>query len=235
MEYAAIFPETVRLLSHYDYCERGHLYEAMVFYATENIEPDWPEDWTEWYVWEALKGQIDRARSKSEQNKANACGKKRTAANRSETERTEAERPIKEKENEKEIKDDDDIKNAHACETPFGTIELDPVIILIQKELNGLTQSHYDDLEVFRRDLPDELIEEAVNEAVAHGARSWAYVRSILQTYIRENIRSVGAARAMSEKRRLQPKDNGGFKSSGWNYDQRNYSEDELASRTDSI
>ena len=90
MEYIALYPETLALVKRYPEAQRCRLYEAMAAYAFTGEEPDWPEDALEWYGWEALKQQVDRARSKSEQNKANGGKAKRTEAKASETERTEA-------------------------------------------------------------------------------------------------------------------------------------------------
>ena len=235
MEYIALYPETLALVKRYPEAQRCRLYEAMAAYAFTGEEPDWPEDALEWYGWEALKQQVDRARSKSEQNKANGGKAKRTEAKASETERTEANQSgskrnganlPKEKENEKEKEIDNDA-TARARETAFGVVDADPVIITIQRELTGLTVSHYDDLAVFRQDLPDDLIVEAVNEAVAHGVRTWAYVRTILQGYIKDGVKTVGQAKERSERRKQSVKQVGKTVSAQ-QYDQRRYSETEL-------
>lgn len=111
MDYAAIYPETLALVKRYPAEQRYYLLEAMVQYAVDGTLPDWPEDAIEWYGWEALKQQVDRARSKSERNQANGSKAKRDEANRSESKRTEAKaseperteaKMPKEKENEKE-------------------------------------------------------------------------------------------------------------------------------------
>jgi DnaD/phage-associated family protein len=121
---------------------------------------------------------------------------------------------------------------AHARETAFGVVDADPVIITIQRELTGLTVSHYDDLEAFRQDLPDDLIVEAVNEAVAHGVRTWAYVRTILQGYIKDGIKTVGQAKERSEHRKQTQ---GGKRVTAQQYDQRRYSETELEERCEDL
>ena len=242
MEYIALYPETLALVKRYPEAQRCRLYEAMAAYAFTGEEPDWPEDALEWYGWEALKQQVDRARSKSEQNKANGGKAKRTEAKASETERTEANQSgskrnganlPKEKENEKEKEIDNDA-TARARETAFGVVDADPVIITIQRELTGLTVSHYDDLAVFRQDLPDDLIIEAVNEAVAHGVRTWAYVRTILQGYIKDGVKTVGQARERSERRKQSGKQVGKTVSAQ-QYAQRNYSESELEGRCEDL
>ena len=242
MEYIALYPETLALVKRYPEAQRCRLYEAMAAYAFTGEEPDWPEDALEWYGWEALKQQVDRARSKSEQNKANGGKAKRTEAKASETERTEANQSgskrnganlPKEKENEKEKEIDNDA-TARARETAFGVVDADPVIITIQRELTGLTVSHYDDLAVFRQDLPDDLIIEAVNEAVAHGVRTWAYVRTILQGYIKDGVKTVGQARERSERRKQSVKQVGKTVSAQ-QYAQRQYSEGELEGRCEDL
>ena len=242
MEYIALYPETLALVKRYPEAQRCRLYEAMAAYAFTGEEPDWPEDALEWYGWEALKQQVDRARSKSEQNKANGGKAKRTEAKASETERTEANQSgskrnganlPKEKENEKEKEIDNDA-TARARETAFGVVDADPVIITIQRELTGLTVSHYDDLAVVRQDLPDDLIVVAVNEAVAHGVRTWAYVRTILQGYIKDGVKTVGQARERSERRKQSGKQVGKTVSAQ-QYAQRNYSESELEGRCEDL
>ena len=233
MEYIGIRKETLELVKRYPKDQRYELLEAMTVYAIDNVEPDWPEDDLKWYGWEGLKQQVDRARGKSDQNKANGSKAKRTEANASEPKRTEANLPKeKEKEEEKE-KDIDDDATAHARETAFGTVNADPVIVAVQSELTGLTVSHYDDLAAFRQDLPDELVIEAINEAVAHGARTWAYVRSILQGYIKDGVKTVGQARERSERRRRQVAP--GKKVTAQQYEQREYSEGELEGMVDGL
>lgn len=242
MEYAAIFPETLALVKRYPKEQRYNLLEAMAQYAFDGSEPEWPEDALEWYCWEGLRQQVDRARSKSAQNKANGSkGKrneaneseqKRNEANESEAERTEA-KPTYKKEKEKEKEIDDDATACAREDTPFGPIEVDPVIVALQSELQGLTPSHYEELEDYREKLPDDLVIEAVNEAVAHGARTWAYVRSVLQGYIKDQIRTVGEARQRSERRKQQGPP--GKRVTAQMYTQRRYSEAELETRTEDL
>lgn len=53
----------------------------------------------------------------------------------------------------------------------------------------------------FAEDMPEDLIRYAIDEACARGKRTWAYVRAILQGYIREDFKTVGEAKAESERR----------------------------------
>ena len=74
----------------------------------------------------------------------------------------------------------------------------------VQRELAGLTDTHRAALREYRSLLGDGLVEYAVDAAVAHGARSWAYVERILENYRREGVRSAEQARAADEKRRTR-------------------------------
>ncbi len=86
----------------------------------------------------------------------------------------------------------------------FGLHSPDDLTAKVQRELTGLTDTHRDSLREYRRRLGDELVEYAVDAAVAHGVRSWAYVERILQNYVKENISSVSQAKAANEKRRTR-------------------------------
>lgn len=98
LNYLQLYPQTIELMKRYKEDQRCRLYEAMAFYAFTGAEPTWPEDAAEWLIWEALKQTVDRADKKVNQNKWNASRKEadesepeRNEANQSETERTEAE------------------------------------------------------------------------------------------------------------------------------------------------
>lgn len=80
-------------------------------------------------------------------------------------------------------------------ESAFGDVVMDEVIIAVQKELYGLTDRQYVDLEAYREDVGDELVLYAIDEAVAHGTRTWAYVAKILDDLKKKNIKSVGEAK----------------------------------------
>lgn len=99
LDYLQLYPQTIELVKRYKEDQRCRLYEAMAFYAFTGAEPTWPEDAAEWLIWEALKQTVDRADKKVNQNKRNSSRKEadesepeRNEANPSETERTEANR-----------------------------------------------------------------------------------------------------------------------------------------------
>ena len=121
------------------------------------------------------------------------------------------------------------------AETYFGTVTIDPLIVKVQKELNGLTDTHYQRLEDFRQFLGDDLVSFAIDSAVGNGVRNWAYVEAILKGYEKDGIKTVGEAKARAEKRnRDKPyRDSPGKVLNAQKFNQREYSEDELKSGSD--
>lgn len=97
--------------------------------------------------------------------------------------------------------------NTRTETTPFGDVDLDPVIIKVQRELNGLTDTHYDLLKQYRETLGDELVSFAIDQAVAQGVRKWAYVERILTNWQDKGIRTVGDAKAADEAHRAKGKE----------------------------
>lgn len=87
-------------------------------------------------------------------------------------------------------------------ETAFGTITVDPLIIKVQKELNGLTDTHYSILDQYRQELGDDLVSLAIDNAVAQGVRKWEYVERILTNWQEKGVKTVGDAKAEDEKHR---------------------------------
>lgn len=81
-------------------------------------------------------------------------------------------------------------------------VDVDPLIVKVQRELNGLTDTHYQALNDYREELTDEVVSHAIDNAVANGSRNWAYVESILRAYTQEHITTIGAAKAADEKHR---------------------------------
>lgn len=98
--------------------------------------------------------------------------------------------------------DNDNESGNGTVETPFGSVSPDPLIVKVQKELNGLTDTHYQLLNQYRDSLGDDLISYAIDQAVANGVRKWAYVERILQSMEERGIRTVGEAKAEDENRR---------------------------------
>lgn len=125
--------------------------------------------------------------------------------------------------------------SAREEETPFGPVTIDPLIVKVQSELNGLTDTHYQRLEDYRQHLGDELVAFAIDAAVGNGVRNWAYVEAILNGYERDNVRSVGDAKARDAKRKQEKpqRTSGGKTLNAQKFEQRDLSEDDLKGTTD--
>lgn len=114
-------------------------------------------------------------------------------------------------------------------ETPFGTVTIDPLIVKIQRELNGLTDTHYQRLEDYRQFLGDELVAFAIDAAVGNGVRNWSYVEAILRGYEKDGIKSVGEAKARDARRKQEkPQRASGKTLNAQNFSQRDLTEDDL-------
>lgn len=123
---------------------------------------------------------------------------------------------------------------AHARETDFGIVNADPVILSVQKYLNELTETHYDELQQYRELLGDELVLHAIDETVRKGVHNWSYASAIMQAYVRERIKTVAQAKERSEHRKQAGKQTGKIVSAQ-QYTQRQYSEGELEERCEDL
>ena len=223
MEYLKIWTNFARVLEPLDDAERGRVFMAMLKYAETGEAPKFRGN--ERFIWPSAQLSIDTTKAEHDKKASSgAKGGKQTQANASKDKQAQAEPSnVKQDEavlegaeaepsrKEKKRNEKKDISpgtgTTRTREDAFGDLNVDPVIVTIQQELTGLTGDHYEELEEFRKDLPDELIIEAVNEAVAHGTRFWSYVRAVLRRYIREGVRTVGDARDRRNQRDQYPRD----------------------------
>ena len=167
-----------------------------------------------------IKAKVDREAEKYERKcEAGAKGgRPRKEEKPTETKENQAkpnetnENQRNQKEKETETEKETEIyttASAGACareETPFGTVDIDPLIVKVQRELLGLTDTHYDLLRQYRDKLGDDLVSYAIDSAVGNGVRKWAYVESILSRFESGSIKTVAEAKAADEKRKAMPK-----------------------------
>lgn len=78
----------------------------------------------------------------------------------------------------------------------------DTLVLYATSNLQYLSPYNMEELISFRDTLPDELIRYAIDQACANGVRTYAYTRSILNSYVSNGFKSVGDAQAHDEKRR---------------------------------
>lgn len=108
------------------------------------------------------------------------------------------------------------------------------MILSVQKHLNELTETHYDELQQYRELLGDELVLHAIDETVGNGVHNWSYASAIMQGYVRDRVKTVAQAKERSERRKQAGKQTGKIVSAQ-QYTQRHYSEGELEERCEDL
>lgn len=204
-KYTPVWDDWLTVTRELNAAEKGRLIDAIVAY-------DNGEDWqgflngNERYVFPSYQVRLDLWHSLSDVRAKAAKG------NKAEQSKTNDNKPeqneTKEDKNDKvkvKVKDINNNNTAHAREESIvGAVDLDPLILKVQQELNGLTDSHYNALNDYREELGDELVSFAIDSAVGNGVRNWSYVEAILRDYEQKRIKTIVEAKAEHEKRKQQ-------------------------------
>lgn len=107
-----------------------------------------------------------------------------------------------------------------AGENPFGNYDdtgiPDTVETYAAQNLDRLSPGNMQEFAEYKKRLPDDVIRHAIDDACAHSARSWAYVRRILDAYIDKGYKTIneilaaedGNARHRRDQQGRQPEDN---------------------------
>ena len=75
----------------------------------------------------------------------------------------------------------------------------------VEDNLRGMTPGNWEALRSYMEDgITVEMVMQAVDEAAAYGQRSWAYVRSILDRWLREGVTTLEQAKG--ERRQPEPR-----------------------------
>lgn len=232
MEYLKIWTNFREAMTPLSDAEKGRLFDAMLSYAETGEIPNL--NGNERFVFPSAKQSIDRMAARDEQLRLN--GSKGGRPKKAKTTEHNQQKPNETKQNQSEpdeslniIKENKIYKQQHRAreETAVGEVEVDPLILKIQQELNGLTDTHYQALNDYREELSDEVVSYAIDSAVANGIRNWAYVAAILRDYSRNGVKTVGAAKAQDEKHR-EKKGSQPRLLRAQDYKQREYHEDEM-------
>ena len=93
------------------------------------------------------------------------------------------------------------IREAERARKAAARPAFDTVEAYASSNLDHLSPTNMDELVSFLDDLPEDVVRHAIDEACANGARKFAYVRSILNRYQAQNLRSVGKITAVEERR----------------------------------
>ena len=239
MEYLKVWTSFRELLEPLNESERGRLFMAMLEYAETGKVPELKGN--ERYVWPAAKQSIDNTRDKSEQMRSNRIKSdqtetnpnksKQTASNRIKSDQTET-NPNNPFDKEKEKENIYTTTTARAREeTSFGPVDLDPLVLKLQQDLNGMTDNHYAAFNDYRAQLGDELVSHAVDEAVGNGVRNWNYVEAIMRGYVKDGVKTVGEAKARDERRKTTVSHQKPKILRAQDYEQRDWKEAEMAEK----
>lgn len=184
--------------------EVGRLVRALAEYHATGKEQELAG--REGVAFDFIKVDIDRIDQKYEERcETNKNNRQRSSTIVNEKERTvtKADETPKDKVKDKYIDSNSgNSGDARVREDDIFSFEVDPLIVKVQKELNGLTDTHYQALDDYRAELTDEVVSHAIDTAVANGTRNWAYVEAVLRSYTKEHVRSIGEAKAADEKYR---------------------------------
>lgn len=86
-----------------------------------------------------------------------------------------------------------------AARPAFDTLE-----VYASSNLDHLSPTNMDELVSFLDDLPEDVVRYAIDEACANGARKYAYVRSILNRYLDQGLKTIGAIKAAEERKKRE-------------------------------
>ena len=206
MKYLKIFTDFDEALEMIGDVEAGRLFKAAMKYAKLGEAPELRGN--EKFLWVQLKQSIDRSREvyarKADTARENGAKKGRKAHERTDIDQyltnigrycTDIDQYQPDIGQEKDKEKDKD----------YITTPLPPPgdggggASYLADNLRGMTAGNYDELRSFLEDgVTMDLVRYAVDEAAAHGARTWAYVRKVLN-----NCLAAGALTA-SQARELQ-------------------------------
>lgn len=81
-------------------------------------------------------------------------------------------------------------------------VDAESIFAYVTNELPTLSPRGMEELTDYRKDLPDDLIRWAVDEAIDNDSRKWSYVRAILDGLVKRNIKTVGEAKSAQDSYR---------------------------------
>lgn len=176
--YVPIFYDWLEVTAELEDDEKGRLIDAIVMYASGQ---DYKQRLigAERVLFPAYKASMERANEKS---------KKRAAAGSKGGQKAASQRRPQEAQEENPFGDYDDSGIPDTLEAYCA------------RNLAHMSPGNYQELEHYRPDLSEEMIRHAIDDACGHSARSWAYVRKILNEYIRKGYKSLGDVLVSEQK-----------------------------------
>ena len=196
-KYVPVFYDWIEATQEFNDQEKGRLIDAVVLYARGG---DWQEriKGNERYAFPVFRLQVDRAKDlsglRSEARKNKTDQNEQTATNGTKHNKTPNKNNNKNNNNNKEQEQEE--QDARAV--------IDTVEAYASGNLECLTPSHMQELGDFKKDLPDDVIRYAIDEACGNGVPRWKYVAAILQGFVEAGVKTLGDAKARSAKHKKQ-------------------------------
>lgn len=119
-------------------------------------------------------------------------------------------------------------ESERACEGGAGydRPDFNTVEVYATNNLAVMNGGNMEEFASFKKDLPDELIRHAIDEACAQGKRTWSYVRSILNRYCDSGYKTIDDVKKADEAFKARAKSAAGKTAANQNYQQREYTDD---------
>ena len=180
--YVPIYYDWPEATSELADAEKGRLMDAIILYARGG---DWQSrvQGVERFVLPTFMAQIDRAKASQELRASTSRENGRKGG-----------RPRKKA-----------VEAAQGDDNPFAEGDARPAANTIEayvdSNLGRMTPGNWEELASYCTDMSDALIRCAVDDACSHGARSWAYVKRVLNSYLQHGFKTVGDVKAFEDAR----------------------------------
>ena len=201
MTYVKVYQDWTQQTKELKAAEKGRLIDAMIAYMVTGEEQTENLTGNERFIFPVFQAQIDRDRQELEKytRTQSANGSKGGRPRKAKVSEEKPKNPPLFPESQKSYNNDnnniDYPLNPPPSESGGGSAAY------IEKNIRGMTPGNWEEVRTYMEDgLSMGLICHAVDEAAAHGNRNWAYVRGILNRFLREGITTVPQAKGGETK-----------------------------------
>lgn len=156
------------------------------------------------FITRNIRAAQDQYNAKCKANSENA--KKRTQATANDRKRTQANASETSQNKEQRTKTKDNnmmmMKNTREEETPEPGNDAQACFECYEQNIGTMSRAVYDEINAYLRQLPADLVCEAIQEAARNNARSWKYAAAILRGCLQKNILTKAAYLSDQEARK---------------------------------
>lgn len=206
MTYVKVYQDWTQQTKKLKAAEKGRLIDAMIAYMVTGEDPTESLVGNEQFLFPVFQAQIDRDRQELEnysrtQSENGSKGGRPKKAKKPSVSNDKPENPLVSPESQKSYNNDEDNNENNDPLNPPSTESGGGSAAYIEKNIRGMTPGNWEEVRTYMEDgLSMELICHAVDEAAAYGNRNWAYVRGILNRFLREGITNLTQAKAGESK-----------------------------------